>query len=592
MNETSDSTFSPFKTKKTPFFKAPDWIRRAINQFSLFEKAVFYILCVTMTFSAGALLLNVNNLFTKEIPLRGGVLHEGIIGSARFINPILANSDSDRDLTSLIYSGLTRAMPDGSIIPDLAESFVVSDDGKTYTFVLKEFATFHDGKPVTTDDVEFTILEIQDPLVKSPKRANWDSVSIEKISPREIKFHLRVAYTPFLENTTLGIVPKHMWKDLNPEQIPFSLFNAKPIGSGPYKIEGVENDSSGLPKTYTLSSFKDFTLGRPYVDTILISFFPNEDELLTAFEARRIDNMHSLTVEKLTSIKREDKKVITSPLPRIFGVFFNQNQATIFTNQKVREALNISIDKEKLVKDVLSGYGVILNSPLISEIALPISEERLGEEERINKAKEILTKDGWVYNEEEKVLKKVTKKSAKVTETETLSFSVSTGNISELKKTANMLKESWEKVGAKVDIKIFESGDLNQTVIRPRKYDALLFGEVIGRDLDFFAFWHSSQRNDPGLNIANYTNSKIDKILEETRLIVSKEERVLQYQEFSKELMKETPAIFLYSPEFIYVNKGNVTGSELKNITIPSDRFLDIYKWYTEVEKVWKIFNK
>ncbi|MEK7567749.1 MAG: ABC transporter substrate-binding protein [Patescibacteria group bacterium] len=587
-----NQTFTPVKIKRRFTLKLPDWIRRAINQFSLFEKTVFYILCVVMIVSAGAIILNINNLFTKEIPLQGGSLHEGIIGSARFINPILANSDSDRDLTSLVYSGLTRSMPDGSVIPDLAESYKIEDDGKTYTFLLKENINFHDGKPITTDDVEFTILQIQDPLVKSPKRANWDSVSIEKINPREIKFHLRQAYTPFLENTTIGIVPKYMWKDLTPEQLPFSLFNAKPIGSGPYVIKSIENDSSGLPKTYTLSAFKDFALGRPFIDSVMISFFPNEDELLTAFESGKIDNIHSIATEKLTAIKRENKIIVTAPLPRIFGVFFNQNQATLFVNQKVREALNVAIDKEKLVKEVLGGYGVVINSPLLSEIAPPLSEEKISEEERIAKARNILTGDGWVYNEEEKVFKKTIKKSAKVTETQVLSFSLSTGNISELKTTANMLKEVWERVGAKVDVKIFESGDLNQTVIRPRKYDSLLFGEVIGRDLDFFAFWHSSQRNDPGLNIANYTNSKVDKILEEARSILPKEERVIKYQKFSKELMKETPSIFLYSPEFIYINKPNLKGMELKNITIPSDRFIDIYKWFIETEKVWKIFNK
>ncbi len=592
MNETVNNIQSSFERRRAQITKWLDRIRRTINQFSIFEKAIFYILSITMIISSGALLLRLNNVFVDEVPLSGGSFHDGIIGSARFINPVLANSDSDRDLTALVYSGLTRALPDGSIVPDLAESFSIDESGKTYSFTLREDAAFHDGTPITTDDIEFTVQRIQDPLIKSPKRANWDGVVIEKINSREIKFHLSVAYTPFLENTTIGILPKYMWKDLTPEQFPFSLFNASPVGSGPYKFESVENDASGLPKTYILSSFKDFALGRPFVDNISVSFYPNEDELISAFEGGQIDNVHSITPEKLSLIKRADKSVKTSPLPRIFGVFFNQNQATIFIEQKVREALNAAIDKEKLVEETLGGFGVVINNPLLPEMSAKENTPVIGEEERIAKARNILTSGGWVYNETNKVFEKSVKKSAKVTETHSLSFSLSTGNIPELKKTANLLKEAWEKMGAKVDVNIFESGDLNQSVIRPRKYDTLLFGEIIGRDLDYFAFWHSSQRNDPGLNIANYTNIKIDKILEEARLIVPRQERIARYQAFSAELMKETPAVFLYSPEFIYLTKPSIKGVELKNITIPSDRFANVHKWYVETEKVWKFLVK
>jgi peptide/nickel transport system substrate-binding protein len=200
-----------------------------------------------------------------SVPISGGSLSEGVIGSARFINPILAISDSDRDLTTLIYSGLMRSMPDGSIIPDLAESYQISDDGKTYTFILKDDLTFHDGTSVTTDDIEFTIAKIQENAIKSPKRPNWDGVIIEKINSKEIKFHLRQPYAPFLENTTVGIVPKYLWKDVQADEFPLSLFNFEPIGSGPYKIDSIQRNKSGLPQTYSLAPFKNFALS--YIKT-------------------------------------------------------------------------------------------------------------------------------------------------------------------------------------------------------------------------------------------------------------------------------------------------------------------------------------
>jgi len=149
----------------------------------------------------------------------------------------------------------------------------------------------------------------------------------------------------------------------------------------------------------------------------------------------------------------------------------------------------------------------------------------------------------------------------------------------------------WEKIGAKVDVKIFETGDLTQNVIRPRKYDALLFGEIVGRDPDPFAFWHSSQRNDPGLNVALYTNIKADKLLEEARGAQDEAKRADKYKEFQEEVSKDIPAIFLFSPKFIYVIPKNLKGTdEMESVTVPSERFSMIHKWYKSTDKVWKIF--
>ena len=177
-------------------------------------------------------------------------------------------------------------------------------------------------------------------------------------------------------------------------------------------------------------------------------------------------------------------------------------------------------------------------------------------------------------------------------ETQKLAFSLVTSDVPELRESAELLKAAWEKLGVEVRVQIFESGDLNQNVIRPRKFDALLFGEIIGRDLDLFAFWHSSQRNDPGLNIAMYTNSKVDKLLEEARRATDVKSRLAQYESAILAIRADAPAIFLYSPEFIYVLPEKIRGVTLRRTTTPSERFLDIEKWYINTEKVWDVFAK
>jgi peptide/nickel transport system substrate-binding protein len=159
----------------------------------------------------------------------------------------------------------------------------------------------------------------------------------------------------------------------------------------------------------------------------------------------------------------------------------------------------------------------------------------------------------------------------------------------DLVKTAELVKKQWEEIGAKVETKYYELADLNQLVIKPRKYDALLFGEIIGRDLDLFAFWHSSQRNDPGLNIALYTSSKADKMLETARTATNQEERLKQFKLFNEEVTKDVPAIFLYAPEFIYILPDTIQNFNLNAMSSPSDRFSNVHKWYTTTENVWNI---
>ena len=172
-----------------------------------------------------------------------------------------------------------------------------------------------------------------------------------------------------------------------------------------------------------------------------------------------------------------------------------------------------------------------------------------------------------------------------------LSFSISTGDAPDLKATAEILQKNWQALGADVSVKIFETGDLNQNIIRPRKYDALLFGEVVSRDFDLYPFWHSSERKDPGLNIAQYVNSKTDKILETLRKTTDLGERQNLYREFNTEISADTPAVFLYAPYFVYVAPERVRNISIGSIASPSERFGNVFEWYTETNNVWKIFT-
>lgn len=553
------------------------------NNFSPAERCVFLLLSALLFLAAGSLVFKVNALFLVEVPARGGSLTEGIIGSPRFVNPLLALSDTDRDLSALIYSGLLKATPEGELVPDLAQEFSLSENGIRYSFILREDARFHDGVAVTADDVIFTILKAQDPALKSPKRANWEGVTAEKVSEREVALILKQPYAPFLENATLGILPKHLWADANTEQFPFSPRMISAVGSGPYKIEKMERDGSGIPVSYELVPFIAYSRGAPFIARLNLRFYQNETELLEALARGEIESASAVAPEAAEELRARGARVERTPLPRVFGVFFNQNQAPLFAEKAVRQALSLATDKEKLVAEILHGYGIPISgpAPLLSEKEKAPEEE--GAETRRAQAEALLIKAKWNINEKEGVREK-----KKGKETRTFTFSLTTANAPELRKSAEMLQEMWEEIGAKVDIKIFETGDLNQNAIRPRKYDALLFGEIIGRDMDLFAFWHSSQRNDPGLNIALYTNSAVDKLLEEGRRISGEERRREAYRKATEAIESDMPALFLYAPDFIYILPARVQGFRMERLMIPSERFLNIPEWYTETEKVWE----
>lgn len=567
-------------------------LKQTFAAFSPTERALFYSFVVLFFISCIGMLWNFNNSVFLEVPASGGTYVEGIVGTPRFINPLLAASDADQDLTSLTYAGLMKPNSDGTLVNALAESYRVSDDGLIYTFVIRKNATFHDGWPVTADDIVFTVERAQDPQLKSPRRANWEGVRVEKVSEREVTFTLAQPYGPFLENTVMGILPRHIWKDVSPDEFPFSQFNVEPVGSGPYKIKNVKRSEAGLPEYYELRPFEDYVLGEPHIRKFFVRFYPSEEELLVAHARGDVDGISRISPYSLSRTQSSASVTMQAPLPRVFGVFFNQNVATLFANKTVRQALEVAVDRDAIIREILGGYGRVTEGPIPPDIlealphdtaTMPAAQDAAFEDKGAA-ARALLEADGWKQDETGVWTKTVAGEKL------SLSFSLSTSNTPELKSVAELLERQWAAAGIPVELKFFDTSDLNQNVIRPRRYDALLFGEIIGRELDLFPFWHSSQRNDPGLNIASYTNITADRYLETARTTSDENKKIEALQAFAEEVAKDTPAVFLYSPDFLYIVPNNVQGVRLGPLTTSGERFVNIEDWYIETERIWPLF--
>jgi peptide/nickel transport system substrate-binding protein len=583
-------TYSSLRALFVKRFDIPKepYLRKAIRSFTIAEKAVFYFFIGVFVISGIALIWRVNNAFLVDVPMRGGSLVEGVVGNPRFINPVLAITDADKNLTNLVYSGLVKLTSDLKTENDLADAIAVSDDGLVYTAHIRPNAIFHDGTPVTADDVVFTIQKIQNVALKSPLFNDWNGVTVKKVDDSTVSFTLKKPYAPFINNLTVGILPKAIWKNVSDDEFSFSQFNTLPIGSGPYMVTSVERDSGGIPNYYDLTPFNKHLGGDPAIEDFIFRFYSNQSDLLNAYDNGEVESMAGISPEQAIALQKHGDRVVTASLSRVFGVFFNQNKNKALLNGAVREALDLSAPKDEIVNTVFKGFASAIDGPLPPGV-FSWSGDRstsTSQEIKTERAIELLKKDGWTKNASGYLEKKT--KDATIP----LSFSISTGDAPELKAVADILATAWRAIGVKVDVLVFEPGDLNQNVIRPRTFEALLFGEVVGQDLDVYPFWHSSERNDPGLNIAMYVNSRVDKLLENARVTQDASEREEDYREFDQEIRADHPAVFLYTPSFLYALPPKVQNATFGSLSTPQERFESISKWYIETNKVWTIFVK
>jgi len=392
----------PFLIKNKKLPTRLQW-SRFFEVLSKKEKISFFIFFI-LTFASFIFLAG--NFYlknTKIKPARGGIYSEGLLGQPRFINPIYANSDSDRTLVQLTFSGLMKYNENMEIIPDLIETYKTSEDGKTYIFYLKKNIFWQDKQPITADDVIFTVKTIQNPEAKSPLRANWIGVKVEKIDDLTIKFQLQKPYSAFLENCVLKILPKHIWKNIPAKNLSLeNYYNLNPVGSGPYKITKLKRDRTGNIKSILLSQNNLYFGKKPNISKIKFLFFNDEKELI---KAARYGKIEGLSFNSFNNQLGDSWKNYLLSFPRYFAVFFNQDKAKVLTKKDVRLALNYATNKKEIAEKV---FGLKKNSSLVEKEIChsPIIPKIYGfnppteiYDFNLQKAKEILDKAGFKENE-------------------------------------------------------------------------------------------------------------------------------------------------------------------------------------------------
>ena len=529
-------------------------------------------------------------IHTAFIPTSGGEYREGVVGSPRAPNPILAgNNDIDQDIVHLTYGGLYRRDAQGELVLDLAENAEVSSDGLTYTFKLKNDVSFHDGVPLTAEDVAFTIQAIQNPAWKSPLAPGLKGVNARALDSQTVELSLKQPFSYLPSLLTFGILPKHIWAKIDPASKAVNDFNLKPIGSGPFRFEKFTHDSQGNILTYTLRRAKN---SPAQLERITFKFYDDYDTAVDKLTSNSVDGLNFVPPGKLASVKAITGITIRTPaLEQYTAIFLNPRSDSSLSDPAVRQALSFAVDRKKIVEEALVGLGRLRDGPL--------SSDALGTPDIIHysydpaKAAALLERDGYALAPNTKFRTKTvttpakSKKDKPTTTTTELNISLVTIDTDENRRTAEIIKDDWAAIGVKTDIILSSAQDIQKNVIKPRAYDALIFGEILGPDSDPYPFWHSSQI-DGGLNLSAYSNRRVDELLEKARLVTSATERAPLLAEFERIITKEEPTIFLYEPDYLYPQSDKIKDFAVASVASPADRFANVTDWYKKFKLIFK----
>ncbi len=526
------------------------------------------------------------------VPAVGGTYVEGLAGNPQYINPILCQYNQvERELCSLIFNGLTKLNERGEVIPDLAERWEISDDYLVYTFWLRRDVLWHDEVPFSADDVVFTVHAMQDPGYRGDSYLAelWRSVEVAKVNSHTVKFTLKQPFAPFLDYTTIGILPAHLLAEVPAESLPNDPFNLHPIGTGLFQVEEVTAEHALLqanPLFYGL---------QPYLNKIEFRFYPNHESVLGAYERGEVQGISRVLPQDLPQAVEANSglQLFSAQLTGYTLIFLNLQDPELpfFQEKLVRQALLYAIDRQELVDHVLEGQGLVAHSPILPETwayANGVAEYEHSRE----RAKDLLNEAGWLTPTHSSMMADDTIREGNGSVREKaevkLAFTLLTDDDPLHVELAEEIARQWEAIGVKATLRAIGSG-LVREFLHPREFEALLIDLELRGDPDPYPLWHSTQAEGEGQNYAGFVSYEVDKLLEEARCITDSGRRAELYRRFQEIFADEVPSLLLYYPIYTYAVDEKVKGVQLGPMGDPSDRFRNVTEWYIVTKRVIKL---
>lgn len=536
--------------------------------------ASWFILVGVLLFLVWSQFYILKQTYSTTVPEPGGTYAEGVVGTIGTINPLYASGSAEQGVSRLLFSRLFDYDSEGFLRSDLATGYQVDDSGKKYTVTLREDAVWSDGRAVTADDIVFTVKAMKDPGSGAVLGNTWREVDVSRVDKRTVEFSIPAAYAPFPHALTFPVVPEHILGDIPKSQLRESDFSTKPVTSGPFSYRETRHVSGpeGSNRVVVVMERNDsYHRDIPMLDRFQLHSYPDSSALTNGLRTREVNAITNVSLQDLGSLKGDQKfDTYSSKLRAGVYALFNTT-GTVFKEKEVRQALQVGTDVEEAVAAVSSELEV-LDAPYVPTKLLPASAEK--PKYNVSEAKRILDEAGW----------KVQDGRVRVKDNVSLSIRVVSLKNPDYEKLVEDLSRQWTELGFRVETEVVDASDPTQSmtssVLQPRNFDVLVHELTIGADPDVYAYWHSSQATERGLNFTNYSNNNADEALVSGRTRSDINLRAVKYEAFYEQWIKDAPAIGLYQSVISYAtNKSTTSFSNDMNNISQIGRFQNLHEW-------------
>jgi peptide/nickel transport system substrate-binding protein len=497
----------------------------------------------------------------------GGAYREADVGFPRTLNPLLAQSTSERTVASLLFRGLLMLDSAGNPQPDLASEWSVSDDGLRYEVTLDTSVRWHDGEPVGVEDVLFTVSLVQDPEFPGDQSLSrfWRGISVERAGESSVAFRLMEPYAGFPNYLVLPLIPKHIYAGSLPADLLDAGLDSQVVGTGPYALSEVDEDRRELHFSAAVTSGISSN-----IDEVIFAYFDSRDEAMRAFRDGAVDGVAYVPLSALSGegTLPAETRVYAPALPGYTALFLN-NRHPLFRDPETRRAIEHAINREQLIDTVFAGHAIAGSSPIPSMLS-GFSPGNHATFDR-DRARDLLKQAGWATDGDDGTLRRDGERFV-------VPLLVNVDDPQRMA-VADVLRAQLEDMGIRLEIEAVPEDEIRQKM-SSRQFAAALFGwHTETGDPDCFQMWHSSQA-DEGMNFTGFSDPDADEALLAARRAVDLDERDQYYAEFQRVFAEQVPAVVLFYPRYHFAVSARVHGAEPVPLVNPSDRVRQIPKWY------------
>lgn len=451
-------------------------------------------------------------------------------GDYTAINPALYEHG---EINLLLFAGLTAHDGENNVVPGLAESWDFDESTNTYSFVLREGLTFHDGEPLTAEDVKFTIEAIKDPANGSENASNFEDVKeVKVIDDTHVDIVLTAPNVAMPDYLTIGILPKHILKG---QDMTTSEFNQNPVGAGPYKLV-----SWDMGQAISMEKFDDYYQGSPNIDTVVFKIVEDTDARALQLESGELNFAQITPKAEKKFAGKEGFSVYSMATSDYRGIMYNFNSDFFKKNRELPAILSYAIDRQAIIDSVLLGHGQAAYSPLQAGSYTNENIEKYTYDPA--KAQALLEAEGWKKNADG-----IYKKG-----TQTLSFTINCAQGDQVRiDMANICAQNLNDLGADVKVEVPAEVDW-------AGQDAYLIGW--GSPFDPDDHTYKVFGTDKGANYNSYSNSEVDRLLTEARQTEDVASRAALYAQFQEQLAEDPAYTFIAYIDAIYAGASNIKG--------------------------------